>query len=171
MALVLPGEIGQVDQSCVRGLEAAGIEVERSEIVVEVHVQPFAASFLGVDGGSSNQLRTDTGMLVDGTDLGIEQKGMVAAIPCNVDEANQQSVVVPDTDPAKAVRADPVPPPVRRASPVRLREGEQLLVVNIATPLVVEIHFSMVADDESFAQQPPRRWTCPIITSTPPRTG
>lgn len=168
---MLNGEIGQVDQSCLRGLEAAGIEVERSEIVVEVHVQPFAAGFLGVDGSSSNQLKPDTGMLVEGTHLGIEQEGMVAAVPCKVDEANQQSVVVPNTDPAKAVRADPVPPPVRRASPVRLREREQLLVLNITTPLVVEIHHSMVADDESFAHQPPRRWTCPIITGAPARTG
>ena len=34
-------------------------------------------------------------MLVDGTHLGIKQEGMVAAVPRNVDEPDQQAVLVP----------------------------------------------------------------------------
>jgi hypothetical protein len=67
------GEIGQVEQSCLRRLEPAGVEVEGREVVVEVDMQPFAARSLGVDGSSTNQFSADAGMLVDGTYLGIEE--------------------------------------------------------------------------------------------------
>ena len=64
---------------------------------------------LGEDGSPSNQRRSDAGMLVDGTHLGIKQEGMVAAVPRNVDEPDQQAVLVPGANPAQAVRADPAP--------------------------------------------------------------
>lgn len=114
----------------------------------------FAARFFGEDGSPSNQLRSDAGMLVDGTHLGIKQEGMIAAVPRNVDEPDQQSVLVPGTNPAQAVRADPVPPTERRAPAVRLCEREQLLVLYVASELVLQTHVSMVADEESLGHQP-----------------
>ena len=159
-----------MNQSRVRRLETAGIEVERSEVFVEVNVQPVAARFLGVDGGSSNQLGSGAGMLVDGAHLGIEQEVMVAAVPFNVHEANEQSVVVPGTHPTKAVRANPGPPTARRAPAVRLRERDQLLVRKFAAPLVLETHVPIVADGDGARLDAVVRNFC-AVSSTLRRDG
>lgn len=94
---------------------------------------------------------------------------MIAAVPRNVDEADQQSVLVPGTNPAQAVRADPVPPTERRAPAVRLCERQQLLVVYVASKLVLQTHVSMVADEESLGHQPSdmqrRPGRSPLMTS------
>ena len=49
--------LGQLDEPSCGGAEAAGIEVEPSEMLFEVHVQPLAPGRLGVPGSMVDKRR------------------------------------------------------------------------------------------------------------------
>jgi hypothetical protein len=84
---------GQADQPGWRGLEATGIEVERREVFFEVDVKPLATGSLGVLGSVADKRRRDTLPLVLTGDLGIEEEGVIASVPCHVDKADQAAIL------------------------------------------------------------------------------
>ena len=103
---------GQVDEPGCCGPEATGIEVEPGEMLVEVHVQPLAPGRLGMAGSMADKRRGDPLPLIFGGDLGIEEEGVIAAVPCHVDKTDQ-AAAGPQArgGPAKTMRPDLVPPP------------------------------------------------------------
>src|SRR5215472_12542146 len=101
---------GQVDEPSGGGPKAAGIEVEPGEMLFEVHVQPLAPGRLGVPGSMADKRRGDPLPLILGGDLGVEEEGVITAVPCHVDKAGQGAVRLTGSDPAKAVGADLIPP-------------------------------------------------------------
>jgi len=112
----------QVDQTGESGSKPAGVVVERSEVVVEVDVEPLAACVFRVGGRSPNQLSSDTGASMIRTHLGIEEERVIAAVPCDIHEADERSVPGPGGYPAKAVRSDCVPPSDRSPPAIGQRQ-------------------------------------------------
>lgn len=109
---------GQVDEPGCGGAETAGFEVEPGEVLFEVHVQPLAPGRLGVPGGMADKRRGDSLPLVLCGDLGVEEEGVITAVPCHVDKADQGAVLLTGSDPAKAVGPDLVPPAGRSPAAV-----------------------------------------------------
>ena len=68
---VLSG-VRQVDEARLGWLKTTGVEVERSEVVSEVHVEPPAAGLPRMGGRPPNKLGSDAGVLVVRTYLGVE---------------------------------------------------------------------------------------------------
>jgi hypothetical protein len=73
-----------MDQPGWSGPEAAGIKVERRQVLFKVHVQPFTASRFGVPDCVADKLGSDALPLMLTGDLGIEQEGVIASIPRHV---------------------------------------------------------------------------------------
>src|SRR6185437_11438317 len=95
----------QGNEPGVGGGEAAAAEVERAEMVLEVDVQPLAARGLGFFGRDGDQPGADPVVLGAFGDQGVEDEGVDAAVPGDVDEADE-AFAVPRADPAQAVLAD-----------------------------------------------------------------
>lgn len=120
---------GQVDQPGCSGPKAAGIEVERREVLLEVDVEPFATSLLGVPGGMADKRGGNAPPLILTGDLGVEEEGVIASIPHHIDKADQAATrLQPCCHPAKAVRSDLIPPPGHRLPAVCRDEDNQLCV-------------------------------------------
>jgi hypothetical protein len=69
---------GQVDQPGCSWPKAAGIEVERREVLLEVDMKPLATSLLGVPGGMADKRGGNAPPLVLTGDLGVEEEGVIA---------------------------------------------------------------------------------------------
>ena len=120
---------GQVDQPGCSGPKAAGIEVERREVLLEVDVEPFATSLLGVPGGMADKRGGNAPPLILTGDLVVEEEGVIASIPHHIDKADQAATrLQPCCHLAKAVRLDLIPPPCHRPPAVCRDEGNQLCV-------------------------------------------
>ena len=65
---------------------------------------------------------------MDAACLRVEQECVIASVPDDVDEPDQEPVAVAGTDPAETVRTDPIPPPDGRVAAVRADEVGHLLV-------------------------------------------
>ena len=89
--------------------EAAAAEVERAQMVFEVDVQPLAARRAGTIRGDCYELRSDPAAPDAGRHESVEQEGVDAPVPGDVDEAHQLAVLA-GADPAQAVPADLAPP-------------------------------------------------------------
>jgi hypothetical protein len=74
-------------------------------VVLEVDVQPLAACRPGLVGGDGDQPGTDTVVLGTFGYQGVEDEGVDASVPGDVDEAGE-ALCVPGADPAQAVLAD-----------------------------------------------------------------
>jgi len=109
--LILPVS-GEVDQPGRSGSEAAGIEVQPCQALGEVDVKPLATRRLRVPGSKADKRGRDTTPLMLTGDLGIEEEGVIAAVPCHVDKTDQ-AAAGPQArgGPAKTMRPDLVPPP------------------------------------------------------------
>ena len=83
-------------------------------MVFEVDVQPLAARRAGTIRGDSYELRADPLAPDSGGHESVEQEGMDAPVPGDVDEAHQLAVL-PSDDPAQAV-------PAHLALPVNVQE-------------------------------------------------
>jgi len=83
-----------VDDPGARGAEPAGVEVEAGQLVPEVDVQPLATGRLGLSRGEADDLGGDALALMVTSHLGIEQEGVVAPVPRDVDEADEGPVGV-----------------------------------------------------------------------------
>lgn len=93
-----------------------------------VDVEPFASGGLRVGDGDSDGLGADPGVLMAWAGLGVEQKGMIAAVPRHVDEPDQRPVTDARRHPAEAVGPDLVPPSCRRTAAVGLDQVNDLVV-------------------------------------------
>ena len=74
-------------------------------MVLEVDVQPLAARGLGFFGRDGDQPGADPVVLGAFGHQGVENEGVDAAVPGDVDEADE-AFAVPGADPAQAVPAD-----------------------------------------------------------------
>lgn len=103
------GPRSQSDQSCRRLSEAAGIEVERTQVFFEVDMQPLtlcstASLSSCLDQRGSHPVRT-VALSYDR----VQDERMDAAVPGDVNEADQ-AMIFPGTDPAEAVTLKPCTP-------------------------------------------------------------
>jgi hypothetical protein len=126
-----------MDQPGWSGPEAAGIKVERRQVLFKVHVQPFTASRLCVLDCVADKLGSDAPPLMLTGDLGIEQEGVIASIPRHIDEADQAATRHPGRYPAKAVRPDLIPPPGRRLPAMCCNKGRHFRVGDRPAPAVL----------------------------------
>jgi hypothetical protein len=128
---------GQVDQPGWRGLEATGIEIERREVFFEVNVKPLAVGRLVVLGSMADKRRRDTPPLMRFGDLGIEEEGVIASVPCHVDKADQAAILEASGHPAEAVGPDLIPPPGRGLTAMCCDQCHHFCVGDWSTPAVL----------------------------------
>lgn len=135
----------QGDQSGCRLLEAAGIEVERTKVFLEVNVEPLALRGTSFVSSSCDQRASNTAALAMLGDYRVQDEGVNSAVPDHVDEADQRAVF-PSADPAEAVALEsfsPVSLSDRVAEAVSMQRVEGG-VVEVAPPLVLDRHSSIV---------------------------
>ena len=101
----------QADQPCWSGPEAAGVEVERRQVLFEVDMQPLAASHLCVPGSAGDKRSCDAPPLIRTSDLGIQEESVIASVPSHVNKADQVAIGDAGSHPAKTLRPYLVPPP------------------------------------------------------------
>jgi hypothetical protein len=77
---------GQADQPGWGGPEAARTEVERGQVLAEVDVEPLAARSPRVRDGMSDQGGGNALPLMAADNLGVEEEGVVAAVPRDINE-------------------------------------------------------------------------------------
>src|SRR5207249_2552382 len=97
-------------------------------------------------------------------------EGVVSAVPGDIDEPNEDSILGPGGDPAKAVAADVVPPPDGGATAVGLHEFHHLGVRQRTPPLVCELaaHRSSLTAGRLSAGTPDRRGHRKPASDQPP---
>src|SRR5262245_18035420 len=101
----------QLQQSGASWLKTAGAVVERSQVIVEIHVQILTARCFGATPGVIDESGTDVLAPCCDRDHGVLQPCMDKAIPEDVDEADEVGTVA-RYDPAEAVpvnELDPIP--------------------------------------------------------------
>lgn len=107
----MTGDLAQLDQPCIRRFESTGAEIEVPQMRIEVDMQPFATRSPGILGRDPHELGR-----VPSTTMGrryhrVEQEGMHAAIPRDVDKANKLARSA-CSHPAKTETIDLGPPVV-----------------------------------------------------------
>jgi hypothetical protein len=132
MRSVLP----EVDQPSVSRAEPAGVEIEGSEVRFEVDVQPLASRLLDVSRRLPDQFGPNAAALMACTGLGVEEKGMIAAVPSDVDESHHRAVAGTGHHPAETLVSYPVPPTRLRDAAVGPHEFDHLGVAEVTSPLV-----------------------------------
>ncbi len=85
--------LGQLDEAGFGWPETAGA-IEGSQMRLEIDMQPFGAALAGNPRGFPDQLRGDALPAHVGVNAGIEKEGMNAAIPGDIDEADEPVVVI-----------------------------------------------------------------------------
>lgn len=75
----------------------------------EVHVEPFASGCLRTLSSEGDDLGCDASTLVVASCLGVEEEGMVPAVPSHIDGADEHPAAA-GSHPAEAVLPDPLPP-------------------------------------------------------------
>src|SRR5689334_6392364 len=102
----------QGDEASICRGEAAGIDVEGSKVILEVHMEPRAVGRTCLVGGSIDQSRSDSLAAESRSHERIEQEGVSGAVPGHVDEPDEFALLT-GTDPAETVPVD-LRPPVHR---------------------------------------------------------
>jgi len=87
------------DQSGVRRCEAARVEIERSQVVLEVDVEPLAAGSARLGDSDRNELGSDSLPAGPRSHHGVEDEGMDRAVPRYVNEADELVAVRAQTQP------------------------------------------------------------------------
>ena len=128
---------GQVDESRCGTPEAAGIEIERGEVLLEVHVQPLAPGRLGVPGGMADKRRRDPLPLVFAGDFGVEEERVITSVPCHVDKADQAAVRLAGGDPPKTAGPDLIPPSGHSPAAMCCDECHHFCVSDRPTPAIL----------------------------------
>jgi hypothetical protein len=125
----------------VGGGEATGLKVEIGQPRFEVDVEPLTTSDTGVLGSNGNQPRADAVAQSCGGNDGVEDEGMRSAVPHDVDEPHEDTVL-PTADPSEALSFDLDPPinvgiAVTAAEAIRM-QGTDRCILEIAAPLVCD---------------------------------
>ena len=114
---------GQVHQPTERGPEAASVDVEGSEVLVEADVEEIAAGGDRTVAGRLHDGRTDSPVAMVGVDHHVFDECVDRAVPQDVGEADE-SIIVPGDDPAEAVSAGLLHPvPLGLVEQARLEGG------------------------------------------------
>jgi len=139
--------VSQGDEAGIGGVEPAAAEIERAQMIFEVDVQPLAACRTSAVRGDGHEPCPDPASADPGSRQGVEQEGVDAPVPGNVDEAHQLAVF-PRADPAQAV-------PAYLGQPIILQEpmtkafsmqGVQLRVGERAAPRVIDHRATLRSD-------------------------
>jgi hypothetical protein len=116
-----------VNQPGWSGPEAAGIEVERRQVVLEIDVKPLAPGRLCMHRSVADKRGANTLPLILTSDLGIQEEGVIGSVPRHVDKADQAAVdLQAGGNPAKAVRPHLVPPTGRSLAAMRSDKCDRL---------------------------------------------
>lgn len=137
----LSRKVGEMDESSRRRAEAAGVEVEAGEArcVLEIDVQPLASGPLGMVSREADEVGRDSAPLKVGPGLGVQQEGVIAAVPGDVHKTDGGSVREMSGRPPEAVGPDSIPPASLGVSAVRARQGEDLIVPDREAPPVFDV--------------------------------
>jgi hypothetical protein len=128
----------QVDKPGWGMPEAAGIEVERRQVLLEVDVEPLATCRGGMPDCMTHQSGANALPLMLPGDLGIEEEGVIASVPRHVDKADQAAATLqPSGHPAKAVGPDLVPPPGRGLAAMCSDKGHYFRVGDWSAPAIL----------------------------------
>jgi len=92
----------ELDQARICRFEATGVEVELAQVIVEVDVEPLAASRARLGDRHGNKLGSDSLPGGSGSDHRVEYEGVYSSIPRDVDEADEPGALA-RADPAQAV--------------------------------------------------------------------
>ena len=95
----------KLDHARIRGAKAARVEIEVTQMRVEIHMQPFAAAGLCLSDRFFDQRCRETLSPHRLGNHGVEEEGVHAAIPRDIDEADQPALVA-QADPTEAVALD-----------------------------------------------------------------
>ena len=101
----------ELHEAAQRGCEPAGVDVERAQLLVEVHVQELTPRSSGAVASGADETDADTPVARLGGDHDVLEVGVHEAIPEDVHEADETRPVAGD-DPPEAVALallDPVP--------------------------------------------------------------
>lgn len=79
--------LSKADEAGIGRDETASTEVEIAKMRVEIHMQPFAPRRLGVHHRFFDQPRGVAHPSLGRGDHRVEQEGVNAAVPCDIDEA------------------------------------------------------------------------------------
>ena len=129
-------DLTERDQARFSGTKATSFDVETLEVRFEIDMQPFAACLFRFPGRERHHLGSKPFTAFFTRDHRIEQERMHAAVPCDIDEADQ-AVRTPQANPAQAVAVDLLPPILRQH---RMTKGlrmkrVQLVIAERAAPL------------------------------------
>ena len=137
--------IGRLERyyACRHGREAARVDVQRAEVLLEVNVEPLAAGVPRVIAGDRNESCRDAAVARGRRDHGVLDPGVNESVPRHVHEAHELRTVTRD-DPAKAVSMHELcPVPLRLVVNARLEaNGVKLVdldVAEAALPGVVDV--------------------------------
>ena len=101
-------------------------------------MKPLATRRLGMPGGKADKRGGDALPLMLTGDFGVEEEGVVAAVPRHIDEAGQAAAGLQACcHPAKAVRPDLVPPPGRGPAAMGPDKCHHLRIGDRPTPAVL----------------------------------
>ena len=100
-------------------------------------------------------------------DLGIEQEGVIASVPCHVDKTHQDAILQTGGHPAKTVRLDLIPPPGRGMAAMSCDEFGHLCIGDWPAPAVFNRlgHMPDRSASRSRRQQPSRSMTAPVTAT------
>ena len=126
-----------MDQSGGSRPEAACAEVERREMLLEVDVEPLTPCRLGMQCSTADERCGYSSPLMLASDLGIDEEGVIAAIPRHVDKADQGAAIQAGCYPAQAVQPHLVPSSGHCVPTVGLDEFHHFHVGDCSAPAVL----------------------------------
>lgn len=123
-----------MNQPRVCAAEAASVVIKPAEFVAEVDVQPLTTGLFGMRDGLAHQLTPYALVLVTPASLSVDEECVIASVPGNIDEADEEAVSITSAHPAQAVLTDSWPPPDARLAAMRGHEVDHLLISDEVSP-------------------------------------
>ena len=117
-----------MDDASVCRREAAGVEVERTPVVFEIDVEPFAAGRSRLLRRHLHQACANAAALEPSGRLRIDQKGVIDPSQATLTKPTRVPSACPCHYPSEALAPNLVPPSPLRPSAVRLDKFEHLVV-------------------------------------------
>jgi hypothetical protein len=145
----------EVDQSSVGRLETAGAEVEPTQVVLEVDMEPLTTGRLGPLCGHGYKFGAHVATLVRACDDRVQDESMAGPVPRHVQEADQLPVVS-RADPPEAVALKlrlPVGPGKRVVLEALTVQRLDLSVGEASPPFVEDGHLARMPGRERVGQR------------------
>jgi uncharacterized repeat protein (TIGR01451 family) len=149
----------ECDESRIRRSKAARVEVERSQMIVEIDVEPLAACGPCLGDGECKELRADSLPSCWSVHHGVEDERVDAAVPRNVDEADKVVAIASANPPEAVFMHLAVPIVVQHSVIERLRmKCVQYGIVELSPPLVRERHEGKICASVQASQPDRANW-------------